>query len=72
MRRGKTLRLWTAGQGRFSGGEGGASMVEYAFLIALIAMVVIAGAMFFRTELNDSLTEWETRSRTREPRRPCD
>ena len=32
-------------------------MVEDAFLIALIAMVVIAGAMFFGTELNDSFTE---------------
>ena len=51
------LRLWTAYQSRFIGDEEGASMVEYALLIALIAMVVIAGAVFFGTELSESFSE---------------
>ena len=40
------LRLWTAYQSRFVKDEQGASMVEYALLVALIAVVVIAGALF--------------------------
>jgi Flp pilus assembly pilin Flp len=32
-------------------------MVEYDLLIALIAMVVIAGAVFFGTELSESFSE---------------
>ncbi len=40
------LRLWTAYQSRFVNDEEGASMVEYALLVALIAVVVIAGALF--------------------------
>ena len=40
------LRLWTAYQSRFVTDEEGASMVEYALLVALIAVVVIAGALF--------------------------
>jgi pilus assembly protein Flp/PilA len=40
------LRLWTAYQSRFVKDEEGASMVEYALLVALIAVVVIAGALF--------------------------
>jgi pilus assembly protein Flp/PilA len=39
------LRLWTAYQSRFVKDEEGASMVEYALLVALIAVVVIAGAL---------------------------
>ncbi len=50
-------RLWTAYQSRFIQDEEGASMVEYALLIALIAMVVIAGAVFFGTELSESFSE---------------
>ncbi len=35
------LRLWTALQSRFVRDEEGASMVEYALLVALIAIVAI-------------------------------
>jgi len=35
------LRLWTAFQSRFVRDEEGASMVEYALLVALIAIVAI-------------------------------
>ncbi len=37
--------------------ENGASMVEYALLVALIALVVIAGALFFGTEIGDKLSD---------------
>ncbi len=50
-------RLWAAYQSRFIQDEEGASMVEYALLIALIAMVVIAGAVFFGTELSEKFSE---------------
>jgi len=51
------LRLWTAYQARFLKDEGGASMVEYALLVALIAVVVIAAALFLGTEINDKFSE---------------
>ena len=51
------LRLWTAYQARFVVGEDGASMVEYALLVALIAVVVIAAALFLGTEINDKFSE---------------
>ena len=51
------FRVWTACQSRFVKDEEGASMVEYALLIALIAMVVIAGAVFFGTELSEKFSE---------------
>ena len=51
------LRLWTAYQVRFMKDEEGASMVEYALLVALIAVVVIAGALFLGTEINDKFSE---------------
>ncbi len=35
----------------------GASMVEYALLVALIAVVVIAAALFLGTEINDEFSE---------------
>ncbi len=50
-------RPWAAYQSRFIADDRGASMVEYALLIALIAMVVIAGAVFFGTELSESFSE---------------
>ncbi len=50
-------RLWAAYQSRFIQDEEGASMVEYALLIALIAMAVIAGAVFFGSELSESFSE---------------
>ena len=51
------LRLWTAYQSRFLNDEDGASMVEYALLVALIAVVVIAAALFLGTEINDKFSE---------------
>jgi pilus assembly protein Flp/PilA len=47
----------TAVQSWFVKGEEGASMVEYALLVALIALVVIAGALFLGTEIGDKLSD---------------
>jgi pilus assembly protein Flp/PilA len=47
----------TACQSRFVNDDEGATIVEYALLIALIAMVVIAGAIFFGTELSEKFSE---------------
>ncbi len=51
------LRLWTAYQSRFIQDEEGASMVEYALLVALIAVVVIAAALFLGEEISDKFSE---------------
>ena len=51
------LRLWPAYQSRFMKDEDGASMVEYALLVPLIAVVVIAAALFLGTEINDKFSE---------------
>ena len=51
------LCLWAALRSRGLGNESGASMVEYAFLIGLIAIVVVASALFLGTELNDKFSE---------------
>ena len=51
------LRLWTAYQARFIQDEEGASMVEYALLVALIAVVVIAAALFLGEEISDKFSE---------------
>jgi pilus assembly protein Flp/PilA len=51
------LRLWTAYQSRFLKDEEGASMVEYALLVALIAVVVIAAALFLGTEIGEKFSE---------------
>ncbi len=40
------FRVWTASQSWFVKDEDGATVVEYALLVALIAVVVIAGALF--------------------------
>jgi len=50
-------RVWTACQSRLAKDEAGATMVEYALLVALIALVVIAGALFLGTEISDGLSE---------------
>ncbi len=50
------LRLWTAYQA-YIRNEEGASMVEYALLVALIAIVVIAGAFFLGGKINDTLSD---------------
>jgi pilus assembly protein Flp/PilA len=49
--------MWTAYRSRFVRDETGASMVEYALLVALIAVVVIAAALFLGTEINDKFSE---------------
>ncbi len=38
-------------------GNEGASFLEYAFLIALIAMVVIGAALYFGTQLSGDFSE---------------
>ncbi len=49
------LRAWTALQSRFD--EAGASMVEYALLVALIAVVVIAAALFLGEQISTKFSE---------------
>ncbi len=51
------LRLWTAYQSRFIQDEKGASMVEYALLVALIAVVVIAAVLFLGNEISGKFSE---------------
>ncbi len=51
------LRLWTAYQSRFIKDEEGACMVEYALLVALIAGVVIAAALFLGEEISEKFSE---------------
>ena len=51
------LRLWTAYQSRFIQDEEGASMVEYALLVALIAVVVIAAALFLGEAVSEKFSE---------------
>ena len=51
------LRFWTAYQSRFVANEEGASMVEYALLVALIAVVVIAAALFLGEEISEKFSE---------------
>ena len=51
------LRLWTAYQSRFMKDEEGASMVEYALLVALIAVVVIAAALFLGDQIGSKFSE---------------
>ncbi|GMQ85572.1 MAG: hypothetical protein BMS9Abin07_1139 [Acidimicrobiia bacterium] len=51
------LRLWTAYQSRFIRDEEGASMVEYALLVALIAVVVIAAALFLGNQISSKFSQ---------------
>ncbi len=51
------LRIWTAYQSRFIQDEQGASMVEYALLVALIAVVVIAAALFLGEQISGKFSE---------------
>ena len=51
------VRLWTAYQARFVADDKGASMVEYALLVALIAVVVIAAALFLGEEISKKFSE---------------
>ena len=51
------LRLWTAFQSRIATEEDGASMVEYALLVALIAIVVIVSITFLAGKINETYSE---------------
>ncbi len=51
------LRLWTAFQSRFVRDENGASMVEYALLVALIAIVAIVAVTVVGTSVRDKFSE---------------
>jgi pilus assembly protein Flp/PilA len=51
------LRLWTMYQSWRINDEQGATMVEYALLVALIAVVVIAAALFLGQQISDKFSE---------------
>lgn len=46
------LRMWTAFQSRFVADEEGASLVEYALLVALIAVVALVAIRFLGEEIS--------------------
>ena len=54
------LRLWTAFQSRIARDEEGASMVEYALLVALIAIVAIIAVTAVGTAVSNNFTEIST------------
>ena len=47
------LRMWTTLQSRFSSDEEGASLVEYALLVALIAVVALVAIQFVGETISD-------------------
>ena len=51
------LRIWTAFQSHIIRDEKAASMVEYALLVALIAVVVIGAALFLGDQISDKFSE---------------
>jgi pilus assembly protein Flp/PilA len=51
------VRLWTTYQSWSVNDEQGATMVEYALLVALIAVVVIAAALFLGQQISDKFSE---------------
>lgn len=51
------LRLWTAFQSRIAADEEGAGMVEYALLVALIAIVLIAAISFLTGAIGGTFSE---------------
>lgn len=50
------LRLWTLYQSRFNE-EDGASMVEYALLVALIAVIAIVAVTFLGGQVSEKFNE---------------
>ena len=50
------LRLWTAFQSRIAKDEKGAGMVEYALLVALIAIVLIVAISFLTGEIGSTFS----------------
>jgi pilus assembly protein Flp/PilA len=51
------LRLFTAFQSRFIRDEEGATAVEYALMVALIAVVIIAAVTFIGTSASEKFSE---------------
>ena len=51
------LRLWTAFQSRSVADEEGAGMVEYALLVALIAIVLIVAISFLTGKIGETFSE---------------
>jgi Flp pilus assembly pilin Flp len=52
------MSSWAPDRGaRRFGGDEGASLVEYALLVALIAVVCISAITYFQTETTKSLSE---------------
>jgi pilus assembly protein Flp/PilA len=51
------LRLWTAFQSRIARDEEGASMVEYALLVALIAIIAIVAIAFLGREVSSEFNQ---------------
>jgi pilus assembly protein Flp/PilA len=51
------LRLWTAFQTRMASEEEGATMVEYALLVALIAIVLIVAITFLSGKIGETFSE---------------
>ncbi len=47
------LRMWTALQSRFVADEEGASLVEYALLVALIAVIALVAIRFLGEAVSD-------------------
>jgi Flp pilus assembly pilin Flp len=51
------MSTWTPGTGvRRFGGDQGASLVEYALLVSLIAVVCISALTYFQQETSQSLS----------------
>ena len=51
------LSMWTAIKARFASEEDGASLVEYALLVALIAVVAILAITFVGTQVDSNFTD---------------
>jgi pilus assembly protein Flp/PilA len=51
------LSMWTAIQARFTNEEEGASLVEYALLVALIAVVAIIAITFVGDQVSENFSE---------------
>ncbi len=54
------LRLWTAFQSRITNEEDGASMVEYALLVALIAVIAIVAVAVLGTNVSQKFQDVAT------------
>lgn len=55
------MRTWLTSKGWLRGKEEGASLVEYALLVALIALVCIAAVTTLGTKISDVFTSITTK-----------